>query len=233
MLEPPIRFESGVATPFDPFLDPDVWPRPVATSADGSIVVGLYDDDDVGDPYRGVWRHESGGYATLDPGNVVHLALAVSPDGAIAGGAGDLLPLLWDASGEIELPRRFDLGAWVSGVIDGGAFAVGTECLQVAECAEINGIPGPGPVYEAVVWIDGEIASLAEHLTAAGLDVSAWHFDYVDDLGPDGRTLVGSVRGSNTGWLARDVPVPEPGAPLRLAAGAALLAAARARAKAR
>jgi hypothetical protein len=227
----PIRFENGIATPFDP-LPPDLelWPHPLAASADGSVVVGLYDDNDIGDPYRGVWRHEGGSYATLEPGNVVHFALALSPDGAIAGGAGDLLPLLWDDSGEIELPRRYGIGAWVSGVVDGGGFAVGSECVQVDQCLPMD---VPAPAYEAVVWIDGEISSLAEHLTAAGLDVSGRHFVYVDDLSPDGRTLVGSDVLSNTGWLARDVPVPEPGAPLLLAAGVALLAAARARAKAR
>jgi hypothetical protein len=224
----PIRFENGVATPFHPPLDPkifDYWPHPVAASADASVVVGLGDGNDIGEPYRGAWRHESGVYETLEPGNLVHFVLALSPDGATAGGSSeDHRPLLWDDGGEIELPLRYDLGAWVSGVVDGGGFAVGTECIQMDLCLPMD---IPAPEYEAVVWIDGAIFPLAEHLTAAGIDVSGRDFDHVDALSPDGRNLVGSNVFATTGWLARDVPVPEPGAPLLLAVGAALLGGAR------
>ena len=109
--EVPIRFENGVATPFDPLVDPDVTPRPMATSADASVVVGLLDDGDPWDPFPGAWRHENGEYGGLGPSavGILHFALALSPGGSTAGGEGSLRPFLWQGVTEIELPRRFDI----------------------------------------------------------------------------------------------------------------------------
>jgi uncharacterized membrane protein len=174
-----------------------------AVSADGAVVAGAcYDVGGLLHASR--WRVQSGGDVVLDLLDTLPAsthAYGVSGDGNVVVGYG------FTGTGEHEV--RF--------VGDGSPEDLGTlpGTASVAVAASFDGSVIVGEADQtkspfagfATVWdADHGLRSVADALTAAGIDLGSWTFAYANGVSADGKTIVGNGTapdGIQRFWIAR------------------------------
>ena len=174
-----------------------------AMSADGTTIVGQADTSPAQQfihAYR--WTEATGmvDLGTFAGGND-SVATAVSADGAVVAGYAESSPGFSQAFRWTESDGLVSLGNLGPG-LQSGARAMSDDGTVIVGYSDVAGGGGTGFHWDAT---DG-MQSIADYLTAGGLDVSGWDFTNADQISADGRSMAGNGNDGthfNGIWYAR------------------------------
>ncbi|HEX6980978.1 MAG TPA: autotransporter domain-containing protein [Alphaproteobacteria bacterium] len=167
--------------------------RANGVSADGSVVVGYSDSASGQEAFR--WTQGTGmvGLGDLPGGSFGSVANAVSADGSVVVGQGN------SAAGPEAFRWTQADGIVGLGDLPGGGF--GSTALATSADGSVVVGYGTGTIgTEAFLWTQADgMKSLAEILTANGVDLTGWNLQRAEGVSADGSVVVGlAIKGGDS-----------------------------------